>query len=62
MIEYKTETLDWFEYQEEKDRLRFLQEQGKENWELIKEEEDDEIKWTFWFKRVVSDILQENEV
>ena len=53
MIEYKTETLSYFEYQEEKDRLRFLQEQGKDNWELIKEECDDEISWTFWFKRFI---------
>ena len=58
MIEYKTETLDYFKYQEEKDRLRFLQEQGKDNWELIKEECSDEIFWTFWFKRFTSDLLQ----
>lgn len=53
MWEYKTETLDYFDYQDEEKRLEFLNKQGQDGWECIKMEEQDEIKYTFWLKRMV---------
>jgi len=53
--EYKKETKDYFTYQTEDKVLEYLNEEGENGWELVKQEEEDEVRKTFWFKRKVED-------
>lgn len=52
MWEYKIESVDYFDYQDESKRLEFLNELGKEGWELVRMDEQDEIRFVFWLKRL----------
>ena len=56
--EYKIETKNYFDMQKEVDRLEFLNQEGDKGWELYKDEYDDEVSWTFWFKRETLDEYQ----